>query len=279
MKGATIIREGELWEHSYIVQSGIVDITKDGFNDGNPFASIGRGQCNCEVKFYKNTLTKARWTRDIDNVCAATVKAASDTVVCYVMTRFDFYRVLGNMRDILDDLGKPSGNMTDILAWKSRISSSDQIRVNYDLNQLKMLNVLGYVEVQLMDLQAHSSLFLTIFVLSIRSFSQGVFWKVRLVKALDSGEFYALKAQGKHSIVENKREKYVVNELSLMKELQHPNIVTLHCSMQDNKYVYSLLRLLPGGKLMDILQSGGRFPEEWTRFYSASVLLAYSTMH
>ena len=64
-----------------------------------------------------------------------------------------------------------------------------------------------------------------------------------------------------------------------MKELQHPNIITLHCSMQDSKYIYFLLGLLPGGELMDILQSKGRFPEEWTRFYSASVLLAYSTMH
>ncbi|EJK56858.1 hypothetical protein THAOC_23168, partial [Thalassiosira oceanica] len=64
-----------------------------------------------------------------------------------------------------------------------------------------------------------------------------------------------------------------------MKELQHPNIIMLHCDMQDNKNVYSLMGLLPGGELTDVLQSKGRFPEEWTRFYSASVLLAYSTMH
>jgi len=230
IKGATIVREGELGNTFYIVQSGNVQIYKDGINDGNPFASLKKQEF-----FGEKALLS-------DDVRGATVKAASDAVVCYVMTRSDFSRVLGNMRDILD--GK-------VATRKSRISSFQQIRVNYDLNQLKMLNVLG----------------------------QGAFGTVRVAKAHDSGEFYALKAQGKHFIVQNKQQKYFLNELRLMKELQHPNIIILHCSMQDNKYVYFLLGLLPGGELMDILQSKGRFPEEWTRFYSASVLLAYSTMH
>jgi len=137
----------------------------------------------------------------------------SDDVVCYVMTRSDFSRVLGNMRDILD--GK-------VATRKSRISSFKQIRVNYDLNELKMLNVLGYVEVLLADPlstldeetshlsdELHANLF--------RSYSQGAFGKVRLVKAADSGECYALKAQGKHFIVENKQERYVLNELRLVR--------------------------------------------------------------
>ena len=50
-------------------------------------------------------------------------------------------------------------------------------------------------------------------------YSRGAFGKVRLVKvkASESGEFYALKAQGKHFIVENKQQKYVLNELSLVR--------------------------------------------------------------
>ncbi|EJK66834.1 hypothetical protein THAOC_12205, partial [Thalassiosira oceanica] len=230
IKGATIVREGELGNTFYIVQR---------YDAMNPFRTAAPSLTNwfvlCRQFFGEKALLS-------DDVRGATVKAASDAVVCYVMTRSDFSRVLGNMRDILD--GK-------VATRKSRISSFQQIRVNYDLNQLKMLNVLG----------------------------QGAFGTVRVAKAHDSGEFYALKAQGKHFIVQNKQQKYFLNELRLMKELQHPNIIILHCSMQDNKYVYFLLGLLPGGELMDILQSKGRFPEEWTRFYSASVLLAYSTMH
>jgi len=44
MKGATIIREGESGNTFYIVQSGLVEIYKDGINDGNPLSSLGKQQ-------------------------------------------------------------------------------------------------------------------------------------------------------------------------------------------------------------------------------------------
>ena len=54
------------------------------------------------------------------------------------MTRSDFSRAFGNMRDIL------AGT---VATRQPRISSFQQIRVNYGLNELEMLNVLGYVGV------------------------------------------------------------------------------------------------------------------------------------
>mmetsp|Transcript_27842 Transcript_27842/g.52478 ORF Transcript_27842/g.52478 Transcript_27842/m.52478 type:complete len:253 (+) Transcript_27842:430-1188(+) len=64
-----------------------------------------------------------------------------------------------------------------------------------------------------------------------------------------------------------------------MQKLQHPNILVMHCAMQDPKYIYFLLELLPGGELMNILEMKRGFSEEWVRFYSASVLLAYTEFH
>ena len=167
----------------------------------------------------------------------------SSTVVCYVMTRGDFTRVLGNLQDIMDGKVATRRNTSTL--------SGQKPRMKYDLSQLKFLNVLG----------------------------QGAFGKVNLVKAKETEEYYALKAQGKQFILQSGQQDYVLNEMRLMQELQHPNILFMHCAMQDSRYIYFLLEMLPGGELMDILERKGTFPEQWVRFYSASVLLAYTELH
>jgi hypothetical protein len=45
----------------------------------------------------------------------------------------------------------------------------------------------------------------------------------------------------------------------------------MHCAMQDSKYLYFLMDLLPGGTLCDLLEHKAHLPEEWVRFYAASV--------
>jgi protein kinase A len=100
---------------------------------------------------------------------------------------------------------------------------------------------------------------------------QGAFGKVKLVKKKDSSEYYALKIQRKDFIVKHKQEDVVVKEYEIMKKLSHPNIVTMHCAMQDCRYLYFLMAFLPGGTLMDILGDEGGFSDEWIKFYSASV--------
>jgi len=159
------------------------------------------------------------------------------------MTRGDFTRVLGNLQDIIDGKVAPKGGLSTL--------AGQATRMNYQLGDLDTLNVLG----------------------------QGAFGKVNLVKAKGTGEFYALKAQGKQFILDSGQQEYILNEFRLMQELQHPNVLIMHCAMQDARYIYFLLDLLPGGELMDILETKGNFSEEWVRFYSASVLLAYTEFH
>jgi len=175
---------------------------------------------------------------------------ASSPVTVYYLTREDFTLMLGNLQDILDGKvsKKPTTMSTVRMGSKANIAFD---RVSYKLGELKNLNVLG----------------------------QGAFGKVTLVEAKDTKNLYALKAQGKHFIVKNKQEKHVLNEYLIMKDLDHPNILGVHCAMQDKKYIYFLLDLLPGGELMDYLGERGKFTEEVTRFYAASVLVAFSHIH
>jgi len=232
-EGDTILREGEAGNTFYLIQSGEVDVFRRDLGD-KAIARLGT-----EKFFGEKALLE-------DDVRQATVVAASSTVVCYVMSRGDFTRVLGDLRGILDGRTVQRASMLE-----RRPSKLPMKKVTYKLKDLITLNLLG----------------------------EGAFGKVKLVKAADTGECYALKAQGKDFIVKNSQKKYIMNELALMKKLTHPNILVMHCAMQDKKYIYFLLELLPGGELMNILEAKKHFPEHWVRFYSASVVLAFKEFH
>merc|ERR1712127_524184 len=88
-EGDTILREGEAGCTFYIIQSGEVNIFKKGLGD-DPVGKLGKEQF-----FGEKALLS-------DDVRQATVVAASPVVVCYVMTRGDFTRVLGNLQDVID---------------------------------------------------------------------------------------------------------------------------------------------------------------------------------
>jgi serine/threonine protein kinase len=151
--------------------------------------------------------------------------------------------MIGNLQDIIDGHGPQR---------LSRISTLTlQKPVEYKLQDLEILNTLG----------------------------QGAFSKVKLVKAKDTGVRYALKMLGKESIVEKRRERYLLSEFRLMKELKHPNIVFMHCAMTDDRYIYFLLDLLPGGEVTNILDRPVSNCEALTCFYSASVILAYTQFY
>ena len=49
--------------------------------------------------------------------------------------------------------------------------------------------------------------------------------------------------------------------------------------MEDEDYLYFLLEALPGGELCKRLRAEKQFPEDWGKFYSASVLFAFCHMH
>jgi serine/threonine protein kinase len=64
-----------------------------------------------------------------------------------------------------------------------------------------------------------------------------------------------------------------------MKELNHPFILKFYGAMQDDHTVYFLLEILLGGELFRTLRREGQFPENWSRFYAASVILAFCQIH
>jgi len=179
-----------------------------------------------------------------------TYKAASDVKV-YYLTKNDFETIMGSLQDALD------GNTVTrtIVRTESRktmkTSMSMDQKYELELDELDYFNVLG----------------------------KGAFGRVTLVQARKTKKVFALKAQSKDYIAKKGQKEHVLNEYRIMKEIEHPAILGIHCAMQDKKHLYFLLDLLPGGELMPYLVKEGRkgrgFTEDVVRFYAASVVLAF----
>lgn len=172
----------------------------------------------------------------------ATCTATND-VECLTLLREDFVLLLGNLEDLLEGKRKPiqRGESFAVAAEKT----------TYVMSDFAKGGVLG----------------------------EGAFGKVNLVKSKTDNKLYALKAQSKAFLVENGQESHTIGEYQLLQKLNHPFIVKIYQALQDKKYVYFIMNLLPGGELMDLLDSKRSFPEPWTRFYGATVLSAFQKIH
>lgn len=238
--GSIILRAGEMGDTFYIVKSGTIETFK-------PNKEERHGVIEEKKAFGTTSLLKG-----IES--PFTYKAATK-VTLYYLTRQDFEAIMGSFQDALD------GNTVSrsILKSESRhtlkTSMSMDRRYEYSLEQLNFFNVLG----------------------------RGAFGQVSLVQAKDSRKVFALKAQSKHYITKKGQKEHVLNEYRIMKEIEHSNILGIHCAMQDATHLYFLLDLLPGGELMQYLvkraRMGKGFAEDVTRFYAASVVLAFELLH
>ena len=119
----------------------------------------------------------------------------------------------------------------------------------------------------------------------IKTLGVGAFGRVQLaklkrpIKGLKSDSHFALKCISKQNLKESGLEVHMSNEQNIMSSLDHPFINKFYCEMEDEKYLYFLLEALTGGELCKRLREEKRFPESWSRFYSASVLFALCHMH
>lgn len=91
---------------------------------------------------------------------------------------------------------------------------------------------------------------------------------------------YAVKILDKRHIIKEKKIKYVNIEKNTLNRLtDHPGIVRLYYTFQDEKSLYYVLDLASGGELLGVLKKIGTFDEECTRFYGAQILDSIEYMH
>ena len=73
--------------------------------------------------------------------------------------------------------------------------------------------------------------------------------------------------------------EYLVNEKQILIELNHPFIIKFYHAFEDTDFAYFLLEAVQGKELYSILFDECGFSEDCSRFYAASVLLAFSQIH
>ena len=91
---------------------------------------------------------------------------------------------------------------------------------------------------------------------------------------------YAIKVLDKRHIIKEKKVKYVNIERDTLNRLtDHPGVVRLYYTFQDERSLYFVLDLASGGELLGVLKKMGSFDIECTQFYAAQILDSVAYMH
>lgn len=91
---------------------------------------------------------------------------------------------------------------------------------------------------------------------------------------------YAIKVLEKKHIIKERKIKYVNIEKDTLNRLtEHPGIVRLYYTFQDENSLYYVLDLCNGGELLGVLKKTGTFDVECTKFFGAQILDAIEYMH
>ena len=164
---------------------------------------------------------------------------ATETSYVFTIKRAAFERHMGPLRDHLDRHD----------AWLKELEAAKGI----EIGDLMLLPTLGV----------------------------GTFGRVRLVEHRSTGKAFALKSMSKSRITKYRQQSHVRDECLLMRQISHPFCARLIKTYKDDVKVHMLLEATLGGELFRYLdtQPGGKFPEDWCRFYAACVVLALEHMH
>ena len=118
-----------------------------------------------------------------------------------------------------------------------------------------------------------------------RILGAGGFGKVWLVESKISKTPYAMKVINKRQLLNSHQEKGVIREKEMLALLQHPFILYLVASFQDETDLYLVLPLIQGGELFNVVQDraakgrGYALSHKDAAFYSACIIEALGHFH
>ena len=118
-------------------------------------------------------------------------------------------------------------------------------------------------------------------LVKFRILGVGTFGKVWLVTHKTTGKPYALKMLTKREIIGHHQVEGVIREKNIMTSIDHPFVVDLRCTFQDDRHLYMLIELVQGGELFSVIHTETRdgIPNANSRFYAACILESLSHLH
>ena len=111
-----------------------------------------------------------------------------------------------------------------------------------------------------------------------RLLGHGTFAKVYYARNLQSGKSVAMKVVSKEKVIQVGMMEQIKREISVMKMVQHPNIVELHEVMASKSKIYFAMELARGGELFSKIAKG-RLKEDVARVYFQQLISAIDFCH
>ena len=109
---------------------------------------------------------------------------------------------------------------------------------------------------------------------------EGAFGSVYKVKRKNAGTreiIRAMKEISKESICSNEEE--LRNEIEVLKNLDHPNIMKIYEFFEDDQNIYLINEFCGGGDIAGLMDKYGVFPEFLLKYVMFQVFLAISFLH
>ncbi|KAI0256317.1 hypothetical protein BJV78DRAFT_455348 [Lactifluus subvellereus] len=118
--------------------------------------------------------------------------------------------------------------------------------------------------------------------IKLKTIGHGAFGVVSLARERSTGKLFAMKQLRKTDMLRKGQEGHVRAERDVLKSASLGGaewIVRLHYSFQDRDNLYLVLEYMGGGDLLNLLIERDTFPEDFTRFYVAEMVLAIESCH
>ncbi|KAJ5067246.1 protein kinase [Anaeramoeba ignava] len=116
--------------------------------------------------------------------------------------------------------------------------------------------------------------------LLLKTIGKGSFGKVKLGKHILTGSQVAIKIIDKSLIsIRKGAEQRLKNELKILQEIKHPNVISLYEIIETKSFVYLITQYASGGELFDFIVSHGRLEEPLTRKFFRQIIDAVDFCH
>lgn len=106
----------------------------------------------------------------------------------------------------------------------------------------------------------------------------GAFGEVRLCLHKDTQTQRAVKVLRKN-LLDDKEMDMLKNEISILKDMDHPNIVKMYEFLEDEKRIYIVTEICKGGELFDEILSRSKFDEKDAAIVMRQLLSAINYCH
>lgn len=107
----------------------------------------------------------------------------------------------------------------------------------------------------------------------------GSFGRVRFTTHKATGTHWAIKILKKSEVIRLQQVEHMIWEKTILEAADHPFIVFLTCTFQDQRHLYMVLEYVVGGEFFTHLRNAGRLDAVSAKFYSAQVALIFEYLH